>query len=78
MGGYVYRGSITELQGLYVYTDVSDGNINFATPNGLSTIWKKTTWDNVGGIAAFGEDEAGNIYTVNVFNGAVSVFNIPD
>ena len=76
VGGYVYRGPIVGLQGLYIYTDVFDGDINMATPNGAGTIWTKTTWSNVGGIAAFGEDEQGNLYTANVFNGNVSVFEL--
>lgn len=76
VGGYVYRGPIVGLQGLYVFTDVFNGDVTFSTPNGLGTIWEETVWANVGGIAAFGEDEVGNVYTANVFNGAISVFVI--
>ena len=64
MGGYVYRGPIAGLQGLYVFSDYCGGNINFATPNGQNT-WSFTTWQDVGfGIQSFGEDEDGNIYVL--------------
>jgi glucose/arabinose dehydrogenase len=64
IGGYVYRGPIVGLQGLYVFSDYCGGNINFATPNGQNT-WSFTTWQDVGfGIQSFGEDEDGNIYVL--------------
>ena len=62
-GGYMYRGPITELQGLYVYSDWCKGDVNFATPS--STPWSVETFNNQGfGITSFGEDELGNIYMI--------------
>lgn len=60
-GGYVYRGPITALQGLYVYSDWCRGDVNFATSG--SPTWSSQTFQNVGfGTTSFGEDEQGNIY----------------
>lgn len=63
MGGYVYRGPITEIQGLYIFGDYCGGDINFATPSGA--VWDFTTWTNIGfGARGFGEDESGNVYFI--------------
>jgi glucose/arabinose dehydrogenase len=61
MGGYVYRGPITAINGMYIFSDYCAGNMNFATPS--AGTWPFTTWQNVGfGTYSFGEDEQGNVY----------------
>lgn len=73
MGGYVYRGSIVDLQGLYVFSDFCGGDINFATPS--AGTWSFDTWTDVGfGTRGFGEDEAGNIY--HIFNNDIYIFRL--
>ena len=63
MGGYVYRGPITEIQGLYIFTDYCNGNMNFATVSG--TTWDYTQLESVGfGSRGFGEDEPGHVYHI--------------
>ncbi len=72
MGGYVFRGSIAELEGRYVFSDFCGGNINFATPT-VSGAWTFETWIDVGaGTRGFGEDEAGNVY--HIFNNSIHRF----
>lgn len=71
MGGYVYRGPITAIQGMYIFSDYCAGDINFATPG--AGPWSFTTWDDVGfGTRGFGEDEDGNVY--HIFGNTVSKF----
>ncbi|MBL4773451.1 MAG: PQQ-dependent sugar dehydrogenase [Alcanivoracaceae bacterium] len=72
-GGYMYQGPIVGLQGLYVYADFCQGDINFATPS--TGTWSESTFTTIGfGIASFGEDESGNIYVLNHSGNTVSVF----
>ena len=71
MGGYVYRGPITEIQGLYIFSDFCGGEINFATPSVGN--WSFTTWIDVNfGTRGFGEDEQGNVY--HIFNNDIYKF----
>lgn len=62
-GGYVYRGSaIPELQGTYFYGDLCSSWIrSFRYADGSATEQGDTGLD-VGGIIAFGEDAAGELY----------------
>ncbi|VAW36864.1 hypothetical protein MNBD_GAMMA01-931 [hydrothermal vent metagenome] len=63
MGGYVYRGSITGIQGMYIFSDYCAGDMNFATPS--AGTWSFTTWQDVGfGTRGFGEDEQGEVYHI--------------
>lgn len=63
MGGYVYRGPISEIQGLYIFSDFCAGNMNFASVSGNT--WQFTTLTDVGfGTRGFGEDEQGNVYHI--------------
>jgi len=87
-GGYVYRGPIADLQGLYFFGDfVSqrfwsfryDGSTTFDGTNftGLRD-WTNIVNTDVGainGISSFGEDLAGNLYIVDL---AGEVFMITD
>jgi hypothetical protein len=73
MGGYVYRGPIVQLQGLYIFSDFCGGDINFATPS--AGTWSFVTWTDVGfGTRGFGEDEAGNVY--HIFNNDIYLFRL--
>ncbi|MCF6264202.1 MAG: PQQ-dependent sugar dehydrogenase [Xanthomonadales bacterium] len=63
IGGYVYRGPITGLAGLYVYSDLCGGEMYFATIS--AGTWTSEFWQDVGfGTTSFGEDEAGNVYMI--------------
>jgi glucose/arabinose dehydrogenase len=63
-GGVVYRGPIPEWQGIYIYGDFCSGHIwgllRDADGNWQNTQLFQTNYN----IAAFGEDEAGDVYLV--------------
>jgi hypothetical protein len=61
-GGYVYRGPISTLPaGTYVYADFCTGEI-FSLESGVQSLLLDTSLN----IAAFGEDEAGELYVVGL------------
>lgn len=70
-GGYMYRGAqYPELAGVYFYTDFCSGN--------LWAMQRVTTgWENArigelpGSISSFGEDEAGELYAVDLVEGSI-------
>jgi glucose/arabinose dehydrogenase len=67
-GGYVYRGrAIPQLKGTYVFGDFCSGEI-FGLRKGRRAILLDTEL----AIASFGEDEAGEVYVVDLVAGAVS------
>jgi glucose/arabinose dehydrogenase len=60
-GGYVYRGSVPELAGKYLYGDYCTGRVWAYDPGtDLSTII--LTDQDLGNILGFGEDAAGEVY----------------
>jgi hypothetical protein len=62
IGGYVYRGTQGSLPyGAYVYGDLCSGEI-FMLKDGVQTLLLDTPLS----ISSFGEDEAGEIYVVNI------------
>jgi len=64
-GGYRYRGPLEALQGYYVYGDFCSGNIWLARQKGKG--WTSRLWKSTGlNISSFGEDEAGNLYVVDL------------
>ena len=66
-GGYVYRGTHRDLQGLYVFGDFCSGRI-WTMGNGGSTITvRKDTSLN---ISSFGESESGELYVTDL-NGSL-------
>ena len=72
-GGYVYRGRQASLPyGAYVYGDYCSGEI-FMLKDGVQTVLLKTTM----AISSFGEDEAGEVYVVDL-NGSVFRIINPD
>ncbi len=66
VGGYVYRGpSLPELNGTYFFGDYCSGQVwtlPAATPDPEVTAWGATGYN----ISSFGEDEAGELYLVNL------------
>ncbi len=68
-GGYVYRGSIAALQGIYIYGDFSAGKIFGLRKEGDT--WQNTELLDAGfGISSFGEGPAGELYVVD-YGGAI-------
>jgi glucose/arabinose dehydrogenase len=64
-GGYRYRGSaIPELQGMYIYSDFTNGKIWLASEqNGK---WTPTEWqDSDLNISSFGEDANNELYVID-------------
>jgi glucose/arabinose dehydrogenase len=73
IGGYVYRGRQASLPyGAYVYGDYCSGEI-FMLKDGIQTVLLKTDMQ----ISSFGEDEAGEVYVVDL-NGSVFRITNPD
>jgi hypothetical protein len=72
-GGYVYRGTQASLPyGAYIYGDFCSGEI-LMLRDGIQTVLIDTTLQ----ISSFGEDEAGEIYVVNL-SGTISRLTNPD
>lgn len=82
-GGFVYRGPIEALQGLYIFADFISGNIWSAPiaqlPSGSTAPSSVFTNRNAAfapdagsltNVTGFGEDQAGNLYIVS-FNGGI-------
>jgi len=68
-GGFRYRGSKhLELQGRYIYGDFCSGNVWAAQEDGANWI-AGDPFDSNRSISAFGEDEAGELYLVDVNGG---------
>jgi len=73
-GGYVYRGPVDELDGLYFFADfVSRGVWSLDTENAFSFFdWTNPLdpADSLGNISSFAEDARGNLYVLD-FNGNI-------
>ncbi|MCQ3937435.1 MAG: glucose dehydrogenase [Chloroflexi bacterium] len=71
-GGYVYRGSMPEWNGVYLYGDYCSGIIwGLIRSNGQ---WQSRVLFEAGGtITSFGEDEAGEVYLASD-NGSLYIF----
>ncbi len=69
-GGVVYRGPAPDLQGIYFYGDYCSGRIWGLVQEGGG--WSTQVLTNTGlSITSFGEDEAGNVYVIDFWNGDV-------
>jgi glucose/arabinose dehydrogenase len=71
MGGYVYRGSALPIQGVYLYGDYCSGQVWAAVGQGGVTVGMIPVLAAGAGLSAFGQDDNGELYTVNL-NGSVS------
>jgi glucose/arabinose dehydrogenase len=82
-GGYVYRGPVESLRGLYIFGDFVSGNIwslpvselviGSTLPNSRFTVRRTDFTPNagaIGNIPSFGVDQAGNLYIVD-FDGEI-------
>ena len=64
-GGYVYRGSLPQWQGIYLYGDYCTGYI-WGLLQDKDGLWQNTQLFQTGmNISAFGENSDGDIYLVN-------------
>jgi glucose/arabinose dehydrogenase len=76
IGGYVYRGAQGTLPaGSYVFADLCTGEI-FLLQNGSMTVLLNTA--TFFDISAFGEDEAGEVYLVNLSGTISRIASQPD
>ncbi len=76
-GGYVYRGSAyPSLVGRYFFADYGTGKIWSTARSGGSWSAKQLLLDTSYGISSFGEDQAGELYVVDL-NGA-AVYRLTD
>jgi|RhiMetdeSRZDD1v2_1073273.scaffolds.fasta_scaffold56199_4 glucose/arabinose dehydrogenase len=66
-GGYVYRGSHVDLQGLYVYGDYCSGRLWTMNANGTGETIRRDTSLN---ISSFGESESGELFLTDL-NGSL-------
>lgn len=74
-GGYVYRGIITPLRGIYVYGDFSAGKIFGLRDEGGA--WQNYEFLEAGfGIPSFGEGPDGALYVVD-FGGSIQRITVP-
>jgi glucose/arabinose dehydrogenase len=65
-GGYVYRGSLAEWQGMYLFGDYCSGTVWMALPD-LSGTWRaEEVFRLPVRLASFGEDENGELYAVDL------------
>jgi hypothetical protein len=70
-GGFVYRGTtLPALRGYYIYGDFGSGRIWAAAP-GAGGTWTTTQVAMLPNLSTFGEDESGELYAANLFNGTV-------
>lgn len=78
IGGNRYRGTdVPALAALYVYADYCSGKIWFAEPQQPGGAWQSVLFVNGdSGPAAFGEDEAGELYMVNINSGILQRFEV--
>jgi Ca2+-binding RTX toxin-like protein len=79
-GGFVYRGPQAALRGTYFFGDYIKGKIwSFRNNNGQVSQFSERTSElapntgSIRNIASFGEDAAGNIYVVDLYNGIFKI-----
>ena len=80
VGGYRYRGPVSEIAGLYFFGDFSVGRIWSLIPQ-LNSFTQLTNWTDlllpdqgqIDNISSFGEDAKGNLYVVD-FDGEIFKF----
>jgi glucose/arabinose dehydrogenase len=72
-GGYMYRGPIAQMQGVYWFADYGSGRV-WAATEPASGPWPKTQYFTQNGPVGFGEDKDGNLYLVNINSGSILRF----
>jgi glucose/arabinose dehydrogenase len=76
VGGYVYRGPVTALQGQYFFSDEATGNIwslpyadlrqgSLYTKRAAPRWWDLNNYPKLGTITSYAEDSARNLYLMN-------------
>jgi glucose/arabinose dehydrogenase len=69
-GGYVYRGSMPEWQGIYLYGDFCTGTVWGLIP--VAGAWQNQVLFETGlRISTFGEDESGEVFLADLSGGTV-------
>ncbi|HRQ63945.1 MAG TPA: PQQ-dependent sugar dehydrogenase [Xanthomonadaceae bacterium] len=71
-GGYMFRGPYPMMHGTYWFGDYLSDRIWYTSEPMLGT-WPKTQFTTHGNVVGFGEDEAGNLYSVSI-NGDIRKF----
>jgi len=75
-GGYVYRGSIEKLRGIYFFGDFCSGRIWGLRKSGASWSTQLLT-DTTYSISTFGEDENGELYLADYDSGTIYRIGAP-
>jgi len=75
-GGYVYRGSIEKLRGIYLFGDFCSGRIWGLRKSG-ATWSKQLLIDTTYSISTFGEDENGELYLADYDSGTIFKIGAP-
>ncbi|SDF50810.1 Glucose/arabinose dehydrogenase, beta-propeller fold [Dyadobacter soli] len=75
MGGFVYRGSrYPSLKGHYFFGDYASGKIGYIDPLGVA---RPDAGLSYASLISFGEDYAGELYTLSFLNGTLSKITNP-
>lgn len=73
IGGYVYKGSaIPALSNLYIFGDLSSGNIWYLREGPPGTFTQTLLMNSPETLSSFGQDTAGELYLVNYGNGSIA------
>jgi glucose/arabinose dehydrogenase len=76
-GGIIYRGSMTEWQGIYVYGDFCSGTI-WGLLRDTEGVWRNMIlYQTAANITSFGEDEFGELYMVDRRGGVTLLIENP-
>lgn len=72
-GGFVFRGPYPQMRGTYWFGDFGSARVWFTSDPMTAGAWPKTQFTTHSGVVGFGEDEAGNLYSVSI-NGDIRKF----
>jgi len=73
IGGYVYHGSaIPALRGLYIFGDLSSGNIWYLREGPPGTFTQTLLMNSPETLSSFGQDSAGELYLADIDAGTIS------
>lgn len=72
-GGFMFRGPIQPMQGVYWFADYGSGRV-WAATEPASGPWPKSQLFTQVGTVGFGEDKYGNLYLVNINTGSILRF----